>query len=77
MTAMGFPALLISGVTLVALLLLVLLLARDGYLGQVRWRLAKHGDPVEVVDLHSLNELEAAFNEDVGAPRLVLLFSPT
>ncbi len=45
----GFPVLLILGMALVV----VLVLARVGYLGQVRWRLAKQGEPAEVVDLHS------------------------
>ena len=28
-------------------------------------------------DLHSVNELKAAFNQYAGSPRLVLLLSPT
>lgn len=31
----------------------------------------------ELVQLHSLDELRAAFNQDTGIPRVVLLLSPT
>lgn len=48
-----------------------------GYLSQVRSRLARHGQKAQVVELRSLEQLRRAFNDDVGAPRLVLLFSPT
>jgi hypothetical protein len=65
------------GVVLVVLLVLGVLLARSGYLSEAQQRLAEHGQPAQVVDLHSLNQLQAAFNEDVGKPRLVLLLSPT
>jgi hypothetical protein len=74
---MGVPALLILGVALAVGLLVVLLLARIGYLGEIRWRLANHTERAEVIDLHGLDEWEAAFNEDIGTPRLVLLLSPT
>jgi hypothetical protein len=50
---------------------------RIGYISQLRWRFGKHGEAVQISDLHSLNELETAFNKDIGVPRLVLLFSPT
>lgn len=30
-----------------------------------------------LVDLHSVGDLQAAFDADVGKPRLVLLLSPT
>ena len=30
-----------------------------------------------LTDMHSMDDLRARFNEDVGSPRLVLLLSPT
>lgn len=30
-----------------------------------------------LIDLHSVSEIEAAFDADIGKPRLVLLLSPT
>ncbi len=30
-----------------------------------------------LTDLHDVEDLRAAFNQDAGTPRLVLLFSPT
>jgi hypothetical protein len=38
-----------------------------------------HGSAAGVVltDLHSVAELQARFNADVGTPRLILLLSPT
>ena len=50
---------------------------RIGYISQLRWRLAKHGEQAQISDLHRLNDLETAFNQDIGKPRLILLFSPT
>ena len=35
------------------------------------------GPATALVDLGDLDELKAAFNADTGAPRLVLLLSPT
>jgi hypothetical protein len=48
-----------------------------GYLSQVRWRLARHGQKAPVVGLRSLAQLRGAFNDGTGTPRLVFLFSPT
>ena len=48
-----------------------------GYLSQVRWRLARHGQKAPVIELRSLDQLRRAFNDDTGTPRLVFLFSPT
>jgi hypothetical protein len=62
------------------LILLVLAgayIVRRGYLPEFRERLAEQGSSAQVVDLHSIDQLKAAFNEDAGTPRLVLLFSPT
>jgi hypothetical protein len=65
------------GIVLVALMALGVWLVRSGYLSEARQRLADQGQPAEVVDLHSVKELQAAFNDDTGAARLVLLLSPT
>lgn len=65
------------GVVLVVLLVVGVLLAKSGYLREAKQRLAERGQPAHVVDLHSVNQLRAAFNEDIGMPRLVLLLSPT
>jgi len=32
---------------------------------------------MHLTDLHSVGEFQNLFNEDVGTPRLVLIFSPT
>ena len=32
---------------------------------------------VTLTDIHSINDLRARFDQDVGTPRLVLLLSPT
>ena len=32
---------------------------------------------MHLTDLHSVNEFQTLFNQDVGTPRLVLIFSPT
>ena len=32
---------------------------------------------MHLTDLHSVGEFQHLFNEDVGTPRLVLIFSPT
>ena len=38
---------------------------------------ASQGREPELQSLQSLDQLEAAFNRDVGSPRIVLLLSPT
>lgn len=48
-----------------------------GYLSQVRWRLARHGPEAPVMELRSLDQIRGAFNDAIGVPRLVFLFSPT
>lgn len=32
---------------------------------------------LQLTDLHSVSQFQTLFNEDVGTPRLVLIFSPT
>jgi hypothetical protein len=32
---------------------------------------------VTLTDLHDISQLQDAFNQDAGAPRLILLVSPT
>ena len=32
---------------------------------------------MQLTDLHSVSQFQTLFNEDVGTPRLVLIFSPT
>ena len=32
---------------------------------------------MQLTDLHSVRQFQTLFNEDVGTPRLVLIFSPT
>jgi hypothetical protein len=32
---------------------------------------------VHLTDLHSVDQFQSLFNQDVGAPRLVLILSPT
>jgi hypothetical protein len=48
-----------------------------GYLSEVRWRLARHGQKAQVVELRGLGQLRRTFNDGTGTPRLVFLFSPT
>lgn len=48
-----------------------------GYAGEFRARLAEQGPAAPVVDLHSVDQLRTAFNDDAGTPRLLVLFSPT
>lgn len=64
----------------VVLLLVVLALAyviRRGYPSEFQDRLGEQGTPAQVVDLHDVGQLQAAFNQDAGTPRLLVLFSPT
>jgi hypothetical protein len=66
-------------VVLVALLLVAafLFLAPGAYPDEFRHRLTETGPAAQVVDLHDIQQLSAAFNQDDGTPRLVVLFSPT
>ncbi len=48
-----------------------------GYPGEFRNRLGEQGPPAPVVDLHSIDQLRTAFDQDAGTARLLVLFSPT
>ena len=67
------------GVVLVAVLLVAafLFFPPGTYPDEFRHRLAETGTSARVVDLHDIQQLAAAFNQDEGTPRLVVLFSPT
>ena len=65
------------GIVLVVLVLLGAYVVRMGYPAELRARLGAGGPSAQVVDLHSIDQLKAAFNDDVGTARLLVLFSPT
>jgi hypothetical protein len=64
-------------IALVVLALTAAYAVRRGYPAEFRDRLGERGTPAQVVDLQDIGELQAAFNQDAGTPRLVVLFSPT
>lgn len=64
-------------VALVVLALMGAFVVARGYPTEIRSRLAEGGPSARVADLHSIDQLKGAFNEDAGVARLVLLFSPT
>lgn len=65
------------GAVLIVLVLSGAYVVREGYLPELRARLAEQGPSARVVDLHDVDQLKVAFNQDAGSPRLLLLFSPT
>ena len=64
-------------VILGGVLILAALVSFTGYGAEVRSRFAEGGPSAPVTDLHDVGQLQAAFNQDVGTSRLVVLFSPT
>jgi hypothetical protein len=64
-------------VVLLAVVLLGAYIVVRGYPTEFRARLGEQGPSARVVDLHGIGQLKAAFNQDAGTPRLLLLFSPT
>jgi hypothetical protein len=64
-------------VGLVVLVLIGAFVVVRGYPAELRSRLSETGPSARVVDLHSIDQLRSAFNEDAGVARLVVLFSPT
>jgi hypothetical protein len=64
-------------VVLIVFVLAGAYIVRRGYLPELRERLAEQGSSAQVVDLHNIDQLKVAFNQDAGTPRLLVLFSPT
>lgn len=48
-----------------------------GLPGELIDRFSERGAPATLTDLTAVDQLQSAFNEADGTPRLVLLFSPT
>jgi len=48
-----------------------------GLPGELLDRFSERGAPATLTALTSVNQLESAFNQADGTPRLILLFSPT
>jgi hypothetical protein len=70
----------IGGLVLVAVLIGSLALraaVHEGYLGELRDRLSDNRPAASVTDLGGVSDLQAAFNQAQGSPRLLLLLSPT
>ncbi len=64
-------------VALVVIVLAGAYVVRRGYPAELRARLGEQGPSAQVVDLRSVDQLRAAFNDDAGTARLLVLFSPT
>jgi hypothetical protein len=65
------------GIALVVLVLMGAYVVVEGYPAELRARLGEGGSSVQVVDLHSIDQLRAGFNDGAGTARLLVLFSPT
>ena len=62
---------------LVVAVLAVAVIVKTSYGTELRDRLGERGPEARVVNLNHLDQLQAAFNQDSGSARLVVLFSPT
>lgn len=67
----------VVSVALIGLMLIGAYMVVRGYPAELQHRIGEPGSSAPVVDLHSIDQLKTAFNQDVGTPRLLLLFSPT
>ena len=64
-------------IVLAAAVVLVVGGRHGSYAAEIGDRLTHLGPAASLTDLRSTSQLRDAFNRDAGAPRLVLLFSPT
>jgi mRNA-degrading endonuclease toxin of MazEF toxin-antitoxin module len=62
---------------IVVVVVVAITLGRGGYLGELISRAGETGSPVAVHDLSSIGMLQQTFNAQTGAPRLILVVSPT
>jgi hypothetical protein len=62
---------------LIAVVLVGAFVVGTGYSTEILARSGEHGPSANVVDLRSVDQLQAAFNADGGTARLLVLFSPT
>jgi hypothetical protein len=67
----------VVGAAIAIVLVVAITLGRGGYIGELISRVAEPGSPVAVHDLSSISMLQQTFNAQTGAPRLILLVSPT
>jgi hypothetical protein len=67
----------VLGAAIVVVVVVAIILGRGGYLGELISRAGETGSPVAVHDLSSISTLQQTFNAQTGAPRLILLVSPT
>lgn len=65
------------GVLLILLVGFTLALTKSGYTSELTARFGEHNQPATLTDLHDLGQFGTAFDHNAGAPRLVLLLSPT
>jgi hypothetical protein len=67
----------VLGAAIVVVVVVAIILGRGGYLGELISRAGETGSPVAVHELSSISTLQQTFNAQTGAPRLILLVSPT